>query len=281
MIGEECICPVRAKHSDWCGLAGIVQAIVETFPKNGALMFPLPPPPPLVASFSSTFRLQSSDDDDDDSNDDAGSSFRRFDSSLSRSTHRDLSGTGKTGHPYTPLLHVGAFHLSTDPKEPPSSSLGTAPDEDEERGSLLGDDNLDMGQEANDKEDGEKDPTGDKTLPDPSKLELLQGIIDPAAQNWLPPVPKSGNKRGPSHPDGGSASSDSSVEDLDAKGVHPKKKGSTPEKVGTGIASQSVGGRGHRCRATNRLQDGSAVFPNVPPEQNRSRRHGQYQHQRS
>ena len=28
MIGEECIRPVRAKHSDWCGLAGIVQAIV-------------------------------------------------------------------------------------------------------------------------------------------------------------------------------------------------------------------------------------------------------------
>ena len=22
MIGEECICPVQAKHSDWCGLAG-------------------------------------------------------------------------------------------------------------------------------------------------------------------------------------------------------------------------------------------------------------------
>ena len=68
MIGEECICPVRAKHSDWCGLAGIVQAIVETFPKNCALMFPPPPPPPSVASFSSTFRPQSSDDDDDDAN---------------------------------------------------------------------------------------------------------------------------------------------------------------------------------------------------------------------
>ena len=65
MIGEECIRPVRAKHSDWCGLASIVQAIVETFPKNCALMFPLPPPP-LVASFSTTFRPQSSDDDDDD-----------------------------------------------------------------------------------------------------------------------------------------------------------------------------------------------------------------------
>ena len=58
MIGKECIRPVRAKHSDWCDLAGIVQAIVKTFPKNCALMFPPPPPPPLpsVASFSSTFR---------------------------------------------------------------------------------------------------------------------------------------------------------------------------------------------------------------------------------
>ena len=34
MIGEECIRLMRAKHSDWCGLAGIVQAIVETFPKK-------------------------------------------------------------------------------------------------------------------------------------------------------------------------------------------------------------------------------------------------------
>ena len=157
MIGEECIRPVRVKHSDWCGLAGIVQVIVETFPKNCALMFPPPPPPPSVASFSSTFRPQSSDDDDDDGNYDAGSSFRRFDSSLSMSTHGDPSGTGQTGRPYTstPLLHGGVFRLSTDPKEPPSSSLGVAPDEDEERGSLLGDDNLDMGQEADDEEDRE------------------------------------------------------------------------------------------------------------------------------
>ena len=233
MIGKECICPVRAKHSDWCGLAGIVQAIVETFPKNCALMFPLPPPPPSVASFSSTFRPQSSDDDGDDGNYGAGSSIRRFDSSLSTPTHGDLSGTGKTGRPYTstPLLHGGAFHLSTNPKEPPSSSLGAAPDEDEECGSLLGDDNLDMGQEADDEGDGEKDLTSDETLPDPSELELLQEIIDPAAHNRPPPVPKSGDKRGPSHLHGGSASSDSSVEDLDAKGACPKKKGSMPTKA--------------------------------------------------
>ena len=146
MIGEECIRLVRAKHSDWCGLAGIVQAIVETFPKNCALMFSLALPPPSVASFSNTFRPQSSHDDDD-GNYDAGSSFCRFDSSLSTSTHGDPSGTGQTGRPFmsTPLLHGGAFRLSTDPKEPPSSSLGTAPDEDEECGSPLGDDNLDMG----------------------------------------------------------------------------------------------------------------------------------------
>ena len=54
MVGKECIRPVRAKHSDWCGLAGIVQVIVETFPKNCALMFPPAPPLPSVASFSST-----------------------------------------------------------------------------------------------------------------------------------------------------------------------------------------------------------------------------------
>ena len=235
MIGKECIHPVRAKDSDWCGLAGIVQAIVETFPKNCALMFPLPPPPPSVASFSSTFRLQSSDDDNDEDagNYGAGSSFRRFDSSLLTPAHGDLSRTGKTGCPYTstPLLHGGTFRLSTDPKEPPSSSLGAAPDEDEERGSLLGDDNLDMGQEADDKGDGEKDLTGDETSPDPSELELLQEIIDPVAHNQPPPAPKSGDKRGPSHLDGSSASSDSSVEDLDAKGARPKKKGSTPTKV--------------------------------------------------
>ena len=229
---------MRAKHSDWCGLAVIVQAIVETFPKNCALMFP-PLPPPSVASFSTTFRLQSSDNnnDNDANNYGAGSSFRQFDSSLSAPTHRDLS---RTGHPYmsTPLLHGGAFHLSTDPKEPPNNSVSAAPVDDEERGSQLGDDNLDMGQEADDEGVGEKDPASDETLPDPSKLELLQEIIDPAAHNQPPSAPKSGDKRGPSHLDGGSASSDLSVEDLDAKGACPKKKGSTPTKASGSHPSQ-------------------------------------------
>ena len=226
MIGEECIRPVLAKHSDWCDLASIVQAIVEMFPKNCALMFP-PPPPPSVASFSTTFRPQLSDDDDNDDADNysASSSFRRFDSSLSAPMHGDLS---RTGRPYmsTPLLHGGAFLLSTDPKD------------DEEHGSQLGDDNLDLGQEADDKGDGEKDPASDETLPNPSKLELLQDIIDPVAHNLPPFVPKSGDKRGPSNLDSGSALSDSSVEDLDAKGVCPKKKGSMPTKASGSHPSQ-------------------------------------------
>ena len=205
MIGEECICLMRAKHSNWCGMAGIVQAIVETFPKNCALMFP-PPPPPSVASFSTTFRPQSSEDDDD--NYGTGSSFCRFDSSLLAPPGGDL---GKAGCPYTstPLLHGGVFRLSTDLKEPPSSALGMAPDDDEERGSQLGDDNLDMGQEADNEGDGEKDQAGNETLPDPSELELLQEIIKPAAHNQPPSAPKSGNKRGPSHLDGDSALTDS------------------------------------------------------------------------
>ena len=40
MVDNECVCPLRAKHSDWCGLAGVVQALVETFPNNCAIMFP-------------------------------------------------------------------------------------------------------------------------------------------------------------------------------------------------------------------------------------------------
>ena len=238
MIGEECICPVRVKHSDWCGLAGIVQAIIETFSKNCALMFP-PAPPPLIASFSNTFRPQSSDDNDDDDDnvncddtedDGADSGFHRFDASLSAPMHGDF---GRTSGIYTstPLPHGGVFHLSTDPKEPRSSSLGAPPDNDEESGSQPDDDNLDMGEEADDEEDSEKDPAGDKVQPDASEMELLLEIIDPATHNQPPSAPRSGNKRGPSHLNGGSALSDSSVEDLDAKSTRPKKKGSMPTKA--------------------------------------------------
>ena len=120
-----------------------------------------------------------------------------------------------------------------------------------------------MGQEADDEGDGEKDPAGDETLPDPSEPELLQEIIDPATHNQSPPAPKSGDKRGPSHLDGGSASSDSSVEDLNPKVRVPRRRGRCPPRRWDHIP---VSG----CCASNPLQDGSAAFPNIPPKQNRS-----------
>ena len=64
MVGNECICPLWAKHSDWCGMASVVQAIVETFPNNCAIMFPQAPS--STESFSATFRPVSSEEEDDD-----------------------------------------------------------------------------------------------------------------------------------------------------------------------------------------------------------------------
>ena len=58
MVGDECIRSLRAKHSDWCGMACIVQAIVETFPNNCTMMFPQAPAP--AESFSTTLRPVSS-----------------------------------------------------------------------------------------------------------------------------------------------------------------------------------------------------------------------------
>ena len=95
MIGEECVHPMQVKHSDWCGLAGIIQAIVEMFPKNCALMFPPPLAPMPPKLFSSTFRPTSSDEDDDDDDDTLGAkSFRHFDTS---SPMPSVSGHGSAG----------------------------------------------------------------------------------------------------------------------------------------------------------------------------------------
>ena len=81
MVGEECVCPIRTRHSDWCILAGIVQAIVETFPKNCALMFPIIPMPVATPSFTSTFKPASSDEDEDNDTLGGGRDFRRFETS--------------------------------------------------------------------------------------------------------------------------------------------------------------------------------------------------------
>ena len=105
MVGEECVHPIRSKHSDWCGLPGIVQAIVETFPKNCTLMFPPAPASATPTSFSSTFKPASSNEDDDD-DDMLGTrgDFRRF--KTSTPTPSD-SGCGSVGtfSPHS-FLHI-------------------------------------------------------------------------------------------------------------------------------------------------------------------------------
>ena len=64
MVSDECIRPPRAKHSDWCGMASVVQTIVETFRNNCTIVFPQALSSPK--SFSATFRPVSSKEDDDD-----------------------------------------------------------------------------------------------------------------------------------------------------------------------------------------------------------------------
>ena len=106
MMGGKCVCPLRAGHSDWCRLAGIVQAIVETFPNNCAIMFP--PALAPVASFSGTFRPASSKEDDNDNSFGHGPGLCRFNSG---SPAPSGSGHGSFGcspsFTSTPQLHGG------------------------------------------------------------------------------------------------------------------------------------------------------------------------------
>ena len=242
MIGEECIHPMQVKHSDWCSLSGIVQAIVETFPKNCALMFPPAPAPAPPTSFASTFRPTLSDENDDNNDDDAlGASkgFHRFETS---SPAPSISGHGSAGSfshtpsfTSTPLPHGGVFLLVSDLKEVPSSAPGVPPGDEEDRGQGPFDEELDMGLEANNEAKGEKEPTGDagdKSLIDLGEVELLKEIIKTPIGDQPSTALKSGDKRGSTHLDSGSSSLDSSTEDLDAsKGAQAKKKVVTPTKA--------------------------------------------------
>ena len=228
MIGDECVHPLRAKHSDWRSLAGIVQAIVETFPKNCAIMFPpaLAPaasfPPPL-----SWLPLR-----------------RRTMTSCSALDSTDLiqvhpcplvvgaAASAVLLYSRPPLCSKGGhFVLVTDRKEAPSSSLGVPPPGGEEPEMQYLNKDLDAGLEADDEGNGEKDQHGgDDSLIDASELEILQGIISPGANGQVSIMPKSGKKRGSGHLDG-SGFSDLSAEDLDTKGARNRKKGLTPTKM--------------------------------------------------
>ena len=228
MVGNECVCPVRAKHSNWCGLAGVVQAIVETFPNNCAIVFPQVPAP--AASFSTTFRPASSEEDKDD--DPFGPGIHRSDSGPPVPSGCGCGSSGcSPAFSSTPLLQGGHFILATDQREAPSSSLSAPPLDGEEPETQPLDEDLDMGLEADDEGNGEKDPCeGDDSIINASELKILKGIVNPGTNNQAPIMPKSGEKRGSGHLDG-SVCSDSSGEDLDTKDGRNRKKGLTPTKV--------------------------------------------------
>ena len=234
MVGDECIHPLQVKHSDWCGMAGAVQAIVETFPNNNT-MFPQAPMP--AESFSTTFRPVSSEEEDDDEPINRG--ICRFKSSTpTPSGHGHGSSGCSPAFLSTPLLHRGHFILSSDRKEVPSSSLHAPQLKGEDPGLWPLDEDLDAGLDADDEGDGEKDPGEGKDLNiDAAEVEILQGIINPGAHEHLPSLPKSGEKRGSGHLET-SISSDSSAEDLDAKDAQPKKKTSTPVKMASSNTGQ-------------------------------------------
>ena len=234
MIGDECIRPMRAKHLDWCSLAGIVQAIVETFPNNCAIMFPTAPAPD--AAFSSTFWPASSDDDDDDKLASHSAGLHQFHEGSPVPSGSGL-GSHSSGSPFTstPLHHGGRFFIATDKTGLPSSSLGAPPPDDDDLKPQSYDEELELGMEANDKDDGwkpEQDSNGshDGAGMDPKELEILQGIVGKGQGQKPPSTPKSRDNWGLSHLEG-SASSDSLGEDLDAKGVKSNKKGLTPTKA--------------------------------------------------
>ena len=138
----------------------------------------------------------------------------------------------------TPLLHRGCFILSSDRKEPASSSLGAPPLEGEDPGLRPLDEDLDGGLEADDKGDGEKDPgEGEDPNVDATEIEILQGIINLGAHDQAPALPKSGEKRGSGHLET-SIGSHSSTEDLDVKDARPKKKVSMPVKAASSNTGQ-------------------------------------------
>ena len=192
MVGDECICPLWAKHSNWCGMVSVVRAIVETFPNNCAIMFPQAPS--STESFSATFRPVSSEEEDDDKPINQG--ICRFESSTPMPSGH---GRGRSGcspaFSSTPLLHGGHFILSSNQKEAPSSSLSAPPLEGEDPGLWPLDKDLDAGLEADDKGDGEKDPgEGEDPNVDATKIEILQGIINLGTHDQVPALPKSGEK---------------------------------------------------------------------------------------
>ena len=171
----------------------------------------------------------------------AGGDFRRFETSTPMPSDSGRGSTGGFSHTpsftSTSLPYGGAFIMASDNKGVPSGASQAFMSKQEDRGRGPVDEELDLGIEADDEADGNKeaakDAADDPSI-DPNEIELLKTIIKKVPSSGQPSTaPKSGDKRGSTHLDGGSGLSDSSAEDLDASqsATRPKKKGGMPTKV--------------------------------------------------
>ena len=118
---------------------------------------------------------------------------------------RSTSGFGHTPtFTSTPLPYGGAFILATDQKETPSGASGIPPGDKEDRGWGPINEELDLGLEADNEVEGKKEAVkdaGDEPTINPNEVELLKGIIKKTPTGNQPStVPKSGDKRGSTHP---------------------------------------------------------------------------------
>ena len=231
------------RHSDWCGLAGIVQAIVEIFPKNCALMFPPMPMSAVNPSFTSTFKPASSNEDDGDGNNTlgGGGDFCRFETSTPTPLDGRRGSSGGLGRAPSflsgSLPFGGTFIMASDNMEMAGGVPGGFEVEPDEIDHGEADEVLDLGEEADDEGDGKKGTVEEaptRPMPDPNEMAMLKKIIKPGPSGeQLPAAPKAGGKRGSTHLDGGVTSSESSAKDLDISrnSTRPKKKVGTPTKA--------------------------------------------------
>ena len=173
------------------------------------------------------FKPASSDENDNDDDDDmlgTSGGFHRFETSTPTPSDSGRRSAGRFScTPFftsTPLPYGGAFILATIQKEMPSGASGVPPGNQEDRSLEPIDEKLDLGIEADDEAEGDKEAAedaGDEPTIDPGEVELLKGIIKKIPTSDQPSTaPKSGDKQGSTHLDGGSGSSDLFTEDLDA-----------------------------------------------------------------
>ena len=204
-------------------------------------MFPPALAAALPTTFSSMFKPALPDENDDNNDDTLGASrsFHRFKASTPTPTDSGCRSAGSFGHTptstSTPLPYKGTFLLATDQKKTPSGASGIFPGDKEDRGWGPIDEELDLGIEADDEADGDKEPAedaGDEPTINPNEVEMLKGIIKAPTGNQPSTAPKSGDKWGSTHLDGSSGSSDSSAEDLDtSRSTRSKEKVAMPTKA--------------------------------------------------